>query len=140
MGRVRVVSPGSDRVEISDGDWIEVKRELNTGDSKRLEGAGLKPPVMVEGRVISPIDWTVYELERALIFLTDWSLKGADDKPLPLNLDSLKAIDPPSFDEINNAIVKHTVDKAKEKNAQRALTTENSNQTSDASGSSPTLL
>lgn len=112
MGRNRFVTAEVDRVPLSDGDWIEVKRDLNTGDARKLEAAGLKPPVMVEGRIISPIDWAVYDLERAIIFLVDWSFKGPDDKPVTLNMDALRTLQPPDFDEINRAITKHTIERA----------------------------
>lgn len=119
MARNRFVSLNVDRIQLSDGDWIEVKQDLNTGDQKKLEAAGFKPPIMIDGKIITPIDWEVYELHRAVIFLTDWSFRNADDKSVPLNLDSLNALEPESFKEINDAIVKHTLDRVKEKNAQR---------------------
>lgn len=125
MGRNRIVAPGSDRVEISDGDWVEIKRVLNTGDSRKLEAAGLKPPMMVGDKIISPIDWAVYELERALIYLTEWSLCGPDGKVLPLNLDSIKALDVESFNEINKAILAHRLEVEKAKNPMK--TTESPN-------------
>lgn len=115
-----------DRIPLTDGDWIEVKRDLNNGDLKRLEEAGLAPPVRLsDGSVTRPIDWSRYEIERAAIFLEDWSFRGPDDKPVPLKngngvmVAALKAIDPESFDEINAAILTHTVARAAEKKALR---------------------
>lgn len=119
MGRIRVVEQKTRRVQISDGDWLEVKEDLNTGEQKRLEAAGIKPPIMLAGRIISPIDWEVHDIERALIFLTAWSLRNLDDKPLALDMDGLRSIDPESFDEINKAILKHVADRAIEKNEQK---------------------
>lgn len=118
MGRNRFPAPVFDRIQLSDDDWIEVKHELNNGESKKLEAAGLRPPTVVNGRVISPIDWEIYEIERAIIFLTDWSFKGADDKPVQLNTDALKALDIESFNEINAAIIRHVAEVAVLKKSQ----------------------
>jgi len=115
MSRNRTTKPETTRLFISDGDWIEVKTTLNNGDNKRLEAAGLKPPVMIDGRIIAPIDWAVHDIERALIFLTDWSFRGFDDHDLPLNRDSVMAIDPETFEEVNKAILEHVIKQAKEK-------------------------
>src|SRR5258708_3694337 len=104
MGRLsRIVKPQVDRGPISDGDWIEIKRTLNTGENKALDVCGSRP-MIVEGRLFSPIDWRLHDLERAMIFLTAWSLRNEDDKPLDLNIDTLKSLDTETFDEINAAI------------------------------------
>lgn len=134
MAKVRFVEAATDRIPLSDGDWIEVKRDLNTGDQKKLEAAGLKPPTRVGGvggvggEIITPIDWEIYEIHRAAVFLTDWSFRGLDDKPFPLNnrdgqvsIDALKALDPETFDEINKAIFAHVIKRAAEKNGQRVV-------------------
>lgn len=115
LGKNRIVAPGSDRIGISDGDWIELKRELNTGDQKKLEVAGTKAPVIVDGKVVTPIDWGNYEIERALIFLTDWSLHGPEDKPLVISPDAIRALDIDTFNEINRAVIKHTLEGAAKK-------------------------
>ena len=40
MGRhTRFVKPKVIRVKISDGDWIEIKRELNVGERKQMTAA-----------------------------------------------------------------------------------------------------
>jgi len=127
MARNRLGTTEVDRIHLSDGDWIEVKRDLNNGDMKRLEEAGLAPPVRLnDGSITRPIDWSRYEIERAAIFITDWSFRGPDDKPLPLKSgngmvmsSALQAIDTESFDEINAAILRHTIARAAEKKAQR---------------------
>lgn len=116
MGRNRTVIPGSIRFDVSGGDWIEIKRQLNTGDQRRLEGSGLKPPVMVGDKVVSPIDWGLFEIERAIIYLTDWSFVGPDEKTvLPLTLDAVRSLDVESFNEINKVIMDHIMATGKAK-------------------------
>lgn len=119
MGKNRFVKVEVERLPLSDGDWIEIKKELNTGDEKKLSAAGLGKPVNVDGRVINPIDWARYELERAAIFLVDWSFRDANDKPVELSMDAMKALDVDSFTEINQAILTYTLDRATEKKARK---------------------
>ena len=120
MKRNRVVRPDVTRITISDGDWIEVKNELNVGDQKKLEAAGLQPPIMLNGRPFQPIDWAVYELERALIFLTKWSLTGGEPEgDIPLDFSGISSLDGETFEEINKAIFAHTVEMSKAKKARR---------------------
>jgi hypothetical protein len=120
MGRNRFVSPSSDRIPLSDGDWIEVKHDLNNGERLALEQAGNLPPIRDgQGGLITPIDWSRHELERAFIFLTDWSFRGADDKPVKLSIDALRAIDPDTFREINQAILSHSTRRAAEREEEK---------------------
>lgn len=147
MGRNRFLIPEVTRIPLSDGDWIEVKKYLNNGDHKRMEAVGQKPPVFTtDGGVITPVDWEIYEIGRAAIYLLDWSFRDATDKPVVLkspdgvvSIDAIKALDIDTFEEINKAIMAHVVAMAKEKNDRRvaalatqtALTpaTDNSEQT-----------
>lgn len=120
MGRNRVVVPATDRINISDGDWIEVKRELNTGDQKRVDSCGLKPPVLLNERIYRPVDWGLFEMEKALVWLTEWSITGTDGKVLELNLDSVMSLEQETFNEINDAITMHKQKQAEAKNSLRA--------------------
>lgn len=129
MGRNRVVEPLVDRIPVSDGDWIELKKELNTGEQKRLEAAGQKAPVLLNGVPFQPIDWAVYELERAMIFLRGWSFQdfSADPEspqPLKLSYAALASLDVDTFREVNEAILSHVMKSAAAKKAKRAAAEE----------------
>lgn len=120
MGRRnRFVKPETIRIDISDGDWIEIKKTLNNGEMKRLETVGLKPATIIDGKFFQPIDWEVHDIERCMVFLTGWSIHDENDKPVEVSAASLRAMDPESFSEINSAIMKHVLDTVKEKNAAR---------------------
>lgn len=114
-----------DRIPILDGaHWIEVKRDLNTGELKKLESIGTKPPVFTgEGAdrtLVNPIDWEVYEIGKVMIWLRNWSLVNDDDgQPVPLSQAAVKALEPDVFDEINRAIITHSLERAKAKKAAR---------------------
>lgn len=122
----RFTTPIPQRIELEDSYgpfWIEVKRDLDTGDAKRFESAGLKSPVEVNGRIISPIDWEIYDIDRVFINLMDWSLTKPDDKgrevPIRVSKDALRALEPETFDIISRAINKHIMERAAEKKAER---------------------
>lgn len=135
MSRNRFVSTDTHKIPLSDGDWIEVKKDLNTGDQKRLEQAGSGTPIRInDGTIHTPIDWSRYEIERAAIFLTNWHVHRVDTDgipvPVPLldkdgkvQVDAIEALDPFDFEEINKAIFKYVMDRAAEKNALRAAQT-----------------
>lgn len=145
MGRNRVAAQEVDRIPLSDGDWVELKRDLNAGDLKKLEDAGLAPPVrLADGSITRPIDWERYEFERAAIFLVDWSFRGPDDKPLALkgangqvSIATLKVLDIESFDEINAAVFRHTTERAAAKNRERDAKREMETKTIPPQGTEP---
>lgn len=136
MGRNRFVNGDVNRIELSDGDWIEVKKDLNTGDQKKLEAAGNGIPVrLADGTVHTPIDWAIYEIDRAVIFLTAWSFQDfTKDPPQPVALTraAIVAMDPPDFEEMNKAIFNWVMQRAAEKNALRATRTSTLKSSPDA--------
>ena len=122
MAKNRFVSPNIERLPLSEGDWIEIKKQLTIADQKRLEAAGLVPK-LVDGKLFNVVDWTIHDIERAAIFITDWSLRGADDKPVAYSYDALKSVDTDTFTEINQAILTYVLSQADAKKAQREMKT-----------------
>lgn len=126
MSRNRFTVAEPHRIHLSEDEWIDVKKDLSNGDSKKLEAAGLDKPVSVDGKIIRPIDWERYEIERAAIFLIDWNLRDGNNKEIPIkrkdgSIDpaALRALNPEDFDEINTAIMEYTLARSAEKNALR---------------------
>ncbi len=124
MGINRFLKTESDRIFISGGDWIEVKKDLDTGDSRRLEECGKCAPVMIDDRLPNgktytrpfyPIDWSRYELERAMIWLTDWSFQDANQKSVALSIDALRALDTETFAEISEVLSKRLIEVSEKK-------------------------
>ncbi len=113
MGRRnRIVRPETVRLDISDGDWIEIKRELNAGESKDLfadvgeiEGDDIK---------IDPLKMSFAMVQH---YVVGWSLEqemGDKDEggdpvvgSIPLNEESIRALDQGTFNEISTAIANH---------------------------------
>lgn len=132
MSRNRFVVPKTVRLPLSDGDWIEVKALLTTGEQKQLEAAGTKPTV-VDGKLFYATDWTEYEIARNAVWLTDWSLRDAEDKPVDYTPEALRDLDPADFEEISDAINAHVLEIAKLKKAQKEARKTSSASTAPAS-------
>ena len=114
MGRNRFVVPKVTRLPLSDGDWIEVKDELTVGEARAVTQSFVG--------VINPDGSRTPNREtlgmgQVFAHLVDWSLKDANDKPVPLTMDALKALSLDDFREIDDALDRHleAVDAAKKK-------------------------
>lgn len=71
MGRSRVVQPDVVRLALTDGDFIDVKRELNAGEYFDLLTA------LADRQKFAKI----------LAYVVGWSLVGLDGQPLPYDTD-----------------------------------------------------
>jgi len=103
MARNRFVNPDTDRLHLSDGDFIEVKRILNVGDQKKLEAAGVKRAF----GSAPEIDWENYQIARAAVWITDWTFLNAEGKVPEVTIEALKALDVETFTEIQRVLSDH---------------------------------
>lgn len=121
----RVVVPDDDRLPLSRGDWLIVKKRLNSGENKAM----LKRGIGTDGN-LNAIDAGT---AKVLAYLLDWSLTAPDGKPLVIRDQSpraveeaIDAIDPESYTEVLRAIEAHEekmrVEREAEKNAQAGET------------------
>jgi len=124
--RDRFVRPKVVRVEISDGDWIEIKKELTVGERKRMFAAGLKQ--MQTGPNKDPkfdIDPVEMSFAKVKEYLVDWSFveplkedePEGDVSPVELTEASIRNLDEATFEEIEDAIDAHIEKQEKEKKA-----------------------
>jgi hypothetical protein len=110
MSRSRVVRPETKRLEISDGDWLLVKRRLNAGEQRR-QFARMYHDNTGGRLTVNPLQTGVALI---LAYLLDWSLvdetgtvidiREADDDA---KIAALDALDYDSFVEIKDAIQAH---------------------------------
>lgn len=110
MGRNRFVKPKTVRLELSDGDWIEIKDELNVGEFRDAAGAGLSRAVASEtkeGDLEYITEFGEFAIKRAAIYLVDWSFVDADGDEVELTFDAVRQLDNETFEEIEEAIDKH---------------------------------
>lgn len=105
MPRLRFVDPTSVKVDLSEGDWIELKRGLSYMEQERISSALMRS--MNTGDSEIGIDWAKHRLLRIESWLTDWSFKDASGKSVTLSRSSINALDPDTAREINEAIDAH---------------------------------
>ena len=103
----RFVTAESVRLDLSDGDWIEVKEQLSYGDMQTVASKARG-------------DFTAGSLYFVAAALLDWSLVGADGKHVNIESDAaklaaLKAMTPQAFAELDAAIAKQYEMVAEEK-------------------------
>ena len=113
MSRNWFVVPETVRLELFDGEgWIEVKKELSYGEQQRLAGGGLGK-MSTSGAEIG-LDLERYAIERVLIWVTDWSLTDAKDKPVRLTRDAVANLSPDVAAEIDRVLTAHIEKRAAE--------------------------
>jgi hypothetical protein len=99
MSRCRVVAPEIVRLLLSDGDYLDVQKELNAGQYLELLTA------LVDRKPFA----------KAIAYLVSWSLVGLNGQPLPYDLDmpeadrrsTIGALDKGTVREITAALDKH---------------------------------
>jgi hypothetical protein len=123
MGRNRIVTPTTVRIPLSDGDWIDVKRELNAGEERRVFGRMVKEMRVGEQPELDPEQ---VGLTKLVEYLVAWSFTDARGKPIDLGEDNpdlreaaLKSIDTDSYTEVSTAILAHETRVEAEKAARK---------------------
>jgi hypothetical protein len=99
MGRCRVVAPEVVRLPVSEGDFLDVHKELNSGQYVEMLGA------LVDRKPFA----------KPLAYLVGWSFVGLDGQPIPYDLDlpeevrrsTIAALDKATMREITAALDKH---------------------------------
>ena len=104
MGKCRFVKPEIVRIDLSDGDWIEVKKRLSVGEERQAFQA-IVGEVNLSGWRKPNVE--MIGMAEILAYLVDWSFKDAQDKPVKISIDALKALDPDSYLELEKAIETH---------------------------------
>lgn len=100
-----VASADVRRLDLNGGDWIEVKRELSVGDSRRVMQA-------------IPHGEDAVAVARILAWVTDWSMRDAKGKDLKFSEAGINALNMRVWREINDALDKYIpkADEDQEKN------------------------
>lgn len=98
----RFVRPETVRLDLSDGDWIEVKRTLSIGERRKVYARSAR----YEGGHVVP-DFEMVDKALVLQYLVDWSFVDDQDKRVPVTSDALDNLTPESWREIDAAIKAH---------------------------------
>ena len=109
MPRCRVVQPDAVHLELTDGDWVDVKAQLNYGDAVKAR-AMLVKDIRTDGRVTP--DFQLVEIAQILAYLVDWSFIDAAGRKIPVDTDEQKrsglfALDEATVKELMAAIGAH---------------------------------
>ncbi len=106
----RVVRPETQKLEISGGDWLLIKKRLNHGEQDDAFARGY----VVDGDRTRVNLLQQTGMKKITAYLLDWSLTDLDEQqivilkqPVETVEAALRSIDPESFDEILAAINAH---------------------------------
>lgn len=101
------VDPEVVRLTLSDGvNWIEVKRELTYGEEQKLAASSLRPDSAEMGKTIA-LDMERFNISRIAMWLTDWSFRDRNDKPVPITPATIGALRSRVAAEIDRLLTQH---------------------------------
>jgi len=106
MGRCRMVEPEQVRLPISDGDFVDVKRQLTAGEHRRIFLDQIKGGVIVSGQE-TQLDPAKLGVTRILAYVVGWSLVDPDGRPIPFSEATLLLQDADTYREIADAVDAH---------------------------------
>lgn len=112
MARNRFPAPMVERLPLSEGDWIEVKRDLTVGEEKDISLLAMRELSQTDGTVKFSLDYQLMPFAKAVIYLVSWSFHNAKG-PVKLEedqrkrLSQLRALDRETWDEIDAAMTRH---------------------------------
>lgn len=100
----RFVQPEIVRLELTDGDWLEVRKELSMGEARRAMARTIKT-MRADGRIEPDLEM-VGRAEIAA-YIVDWSFVDAQDKRVPYTDAALDNLTGDTYAEIEAAVRAH---------------------------------
>lgn len=107
MPRPRTVSAKNrpfKHVELSDGDWINLKLKLNYGESSELYDATYKSSIGGDRGTAREVRMSRFNMDRIFIYTLEWSFIDDENKALPLTINNIMLLDTDTTEEIHAAI------------------------------------
>jgi hypothetical protein len=105
MARCPIVLPGVTRVTLADGEWLDLKVELNAGEYRDMITAQFKEQIAGEKPAL---DLQTFGLTTVLAYVVGWSFVDTDGKtPLGFSREILRKLDQGTFSEIRDACETH---------------------------------
>ena len=120
MGRDWFVEPDADKVELTEGEWVRVKRELNYGEFRKFKKeAGISLTHVATQFTLDKL-WEIGSV-LVLAYAVDWSVKDKGGVKKEITPEVVEAMRAEAVFEIAVAIAGHIgmAAKAKEKKAPR---------------------
>jgi len=111
--------PESIRLNLADGDWVDVRKYLTAGDTRRMYWRMMRRGATGDDK----IDPLLVSVSKIAAYVLDWSVTDADDRRVDISgpeaeatvLAVLEMMDPDRFRELANAIDAHENAVAEEK-------------------------
>jgi hypothetical protein len=101
-----LVQPNVVRLPLSNGHYLDVKRELNAGEVRRAFARTIKDGYVTGGEA-ARLDPEKIGITRPLEYLVGWSFCDPQGQPLPIAEGSLLGLQMPVFREVIAAIEAH---------------------------------
>jgi hypothetical protein len=126
--RERGVKPERVRLALSDGDWIDVKRELTAGEYRALLYSQIRE---TDGDVMR-LDPAKVGIAKLLAYLVGWSFVSCiDHQPIPYDVQDpqelrrsvLDDLDPDTYRELIEAVTAHETKQAAAREDQKKTLT-----------------
>ena len=115
------------RVELSEGDWLLVRKHLTAGEERDAHARVIKAGTFKHGEK-PELDLEHLGIAQAVSYLIDWSLTDADDKPIKIRdqpyafvAAALRNQTPESLREILEAIQAHDAAMTAEREHEKKL-------------------
>lgn len=115
----RFVTPETERLPLSDGEWIDIKKRLTAGESRQvslgcIRGVKEDPET---GKDMYDVDTVKRAFAKVEAYLLDWSFTDDQDKRVQVSPDAIRALSPEAFSEVEAAIDAHVQAQEAAKNA-----------------------
>lgn len=105
MGRHRFVQPDIVRLPLSDGDYIDIKKELNAGEARRVYANLVREMHAGEKAALDPMKVGFTKIRE---YVVGWSFTDADGRPVEVSAGAIETLDQDTYKEISEAIDAHT--------------------------------
>ena len=109
---MKFVKPETVRIDLEDGEWIEIKKQLSHGELAHLAGSGL---THLTGSAEFVYDMERFEVTKIESWLVDWSARDESGKYVKPTRAAISALEPDDAQRIKQAIDDHVTKLQEEK-------------------------
>lgn len=105
--RVRFQRTNTDRLALSNGDWIDVRHRLSGAERRKMSASAFSTMKSTGAAPEIGVDFAVLGLSRTKAYVIDWSFVDENDKRVPVSDAAIDALDEETLDEIEKALDAH---------------------------------
>ncbi len=104
MSRCRFVQPEVVRLPLSDGDFLDVKKQLTAGEERQVFSRQIRAQGLGDK---AQLDLDQVGKSKIVMYVLGWSFVDATGHPVPFSESALDNLDAESFSEIRDAVDAH---------------------------------